>query len=59
MGVNELCGGCLSSIEGGAVIKKEVQGGSHGLIVQMVEVQQIFYVVLLYGGLECGSEKQD
>ena len=51
VGVNELRGGCWSGMEGGEVIKKEVQGGSRGLIIQMVEVHQIFYVVLLDGGL--------
>ena len=59
MGVNELHGGCSSGMEGSEVIKKEVQGGSHGLIIQMVEVHQIFYVVLLDGNLERGSEEQD
>ena len=59
VGVNELRGGCLSGMEVGEVIKEEVQVGSHGLVVQLVEVYQIFYVVLLDGGFECGGEEQD
>ena len=59
VGVNELHGGCSSCMEGSEVIKKEVQGGSHGLIVQMVEVHHIFYVVLLDGDLERDGEEQD
>ena len=55
VGVNELCGG----VEVGEVIKKEFQVGSHGLVIQVVEVCQIFYVVLLDSGFEPGGEVQD
>ena len=59
VGVNELRGRCSSSMEVGEVIKKEVQVGSHGLVIQVMEVRQIFYVLLLDGGFERGSEEQD
>ena len=56
MGIDDLDGGCSSGVESGAVITKKVQAGFHGLIVQMAEVHQFFYVFLLDGELERSGE---
>ena len=56
MGIDDLDGGCSSGAESCAVITKKVQAGSHGLIVQMVEVCQLVYVFLLDGKLERSGE---
>ena len=35
----------MSGVKSGVVITKKVQVGAHGLIVQMVEVCQFFYIL--------------
>ena len=42
MGIDDLDGGCSSGAEIGAVITKNVQAGTHGLFVQIVEACQFF-----------------
>ena len=59
VGVYELSGCCTSGVEVDEVIKNEFQVGSHGLVIQVVEVLQIFYVILLDSGFERGGEEQD
>ena len=59
MGVNELSGCCTSGVEVGEVITKEFQVGSHGLVIQVIKVCQIFHVVPQNSSFERGGEEQD
>ena len=56
MGIDDLDGGCSSGAEIGAVITKNVQAGTHGLFVQIVDACQIFYVFILDGELKLSGE---
>ena len=56
VGVDELSGCCTSGVE---VINKEFKVGSHGMVIQVAEVRQIFHVVLLDGSFERGGEEPD
>ena len=52
VGIDDMDGVCSSGVESSAVIKKNVQVGTHGLIVQVAEDHQFVYVFLLDGELE-------
>ena len=56
MRIENVNGGCSGGIEGGEVVTKKVQVGFHGLVKQMAEIRQLFYVFDLDGALERGSE---
>ena len=58
-GVTQLIGSCTGGVEVIEVIDTELQVGSHGIVIQVVEVSQSGRVVLLDGGIECGSEELD
>ena len=54
--IDNLEGGCSSGVESGPVIIQAVYVGTHGFIKQMADVCQFFYVFLLDGESERGSE---
>ena len=56
MRIENVNGGCSGGIEGGEVVAKKFQVGFHGLVEQMAEVRQLFYVLDLDGALERGGE---
>ena len=59
VGDNELICSCTGGVEVIEVIKAEFQVGSHGMVIQVVEVSQSDRVVLLDGGIERGGEELD